>query len=78
MKGEWCEQHEYSYVGPVKGYHKAPKFIRCKKCNRRLKPLIFDCEDMFRDAGSITLAQIEERQISRCIHIHVPRHKSKK
>jgi len=76
LKNEWCEKQEVEYRGWQKGMVKTPRYVRCPTCNKRLKPFVHNCEDF--DHIDVALQTVSQKEKLRCIHIYVPRHKSKK
>lgn len=78
--GDWCYDapfHLFCIGKEKEGTRdkRIPKTVRCPKCNKRLKPHVYDCEDFYHDT-SFAATKVE-KGIGECIHVFVPAHKPK-
>lgn len=62
-ESRWCAKKKV-HICMIENESKAPHYIRCPTCNRRLKPMIRDCHD--------------GQTADPCLHMFVPPHKKKR
>lgn len=78
--GDWCCDSPlflFFFTREKSGYRdkRIPKMVRCPKCNRRLKPHVYDCEDHNRYSKS-AFNKVDKGS-GHCCHVFVPAHKTK-
>ncbi len=71
---EWCPLYQITDMQTPDTYY------RCPHCNKRLKVLAYDCEDMHREKNKPTVSHLKKngKKSGQCIHYYIPEHKNKK